>query len=200
MMTFKPSRLIGVLLMLAASTSPGFAFDASMSVTGPTSSPIGHVQFCAEHRGECGPFRQPNRIIKLNQRSFAELRRINQVVNTTVIPATDKEIYGTEERWSYPRLAGDCEDYVLEKRRELIAAGWPASALLITVVRDEIGDGHAVLTVRTDRGDLILDNKADEILLWGNTPYRFIKRQSTANAAQWDRIDDGREALVGSLR
>jgi len=41
----------------------------------------------------------------------------------------------------------------------LLEAGWPRQALLITVVRDKRGDGHAVLTVTTDRGDFILDNQ-----------------------------------------
>jgi predicted transglutaminase-like cysteine proteinase len=68
--------------------------------------------------------------------------------------------FGVIERWTYPDLGmGDCEDYVLLKRRKLMELGWPQSALLITVVRDENGEGHAILTVRTTRGDYILDNR-----------------------------------------
>ncbi len=45
---------------------------------------------------------------------------------------------------------GDCEDYALLKRKMLMQAGWPREALLMTVVRDKKGEGHAVLTVKTD--------------------------------------------------
>ena len=56
------------------------------------------------------------------------------------------------------RRGGDCEDYVLLKRKMLMQAGWPRQALLITVVRDEQGDGHAVLTVKTDKGDIACEH------------------------------------------
>ena len=89
---------------------------------------------------------------------------------------TDLEHWGVVERWSYPDDGyGDCEDYVLLKRRMLMQAGWPRQALLITVVRDKRGDGHAVLTVKTDKGEFVLDNQNEEILLWSETGYRFVK-------------------------
>jgi len=70
---------------------------------------------------------------------------------------------------------------VLQKRKMLLQAGWPREALLITVVRDKAGDGHAILTVKTDRGEYVLDNQTDAILLWSDTGYRFVKRQSQAD-------------------
>ena len=99
----------------------------------------------------------------------------------------------TVEKWSYPDDGyGDCEDYVLLKRRMLIEAGWPRSALLITVVRDRKGDGHAVLTVRTDKGEYILDNQNDKILPWSDTGYRFVKRQSQSDPNTWVALGDPR--------
>ena len=95
---------------------------------------------------------------------------------------TDMDHWGVVEKWSYPDDGkGDCEDYVLLKRRMLMQAGWPREALLITVVRDKKGDGHAVLTVKTDKGDFILDNQEETSLLWSETGYRFVKRQSQSN-------------------
>jgi predicted transglutaminase-like cysteine proteinase len=91
--------------------------------------------------------------------------------------------------WTVPRRQGDCEDYVLLKRKRLMALGWPASALLITVVRDERGDGHAVLTARTQQGDFILDNKTDEIKLWYQAGYRFVMRPSYLNPRVWLSLD-----------
>jgi predicted transglutaminase-like cysteine proteinase len=69
-------------------------------------------------------------------------------------------------------------DYALLKRRLLMQAGWPRQALLMTIVHEKDGNGHAVLTVVTDRGEFILDNLTDDTLLWSKTPYRYYKRQS----------------------
>ncbi|MGB6906034.1 MAG: transglutaminase-like cysteine peptidase, partial [Methyloceanibacter sp.] len=74
------------------------------------------------------------------------------------------------------------------KRRMLIARGWPESTLLITVVRDENNEGHAVLTARTDVGDLVLDNKRQEIARWTDTPYTFVKQQSDRNPLVWTSL------------
>jgi predicted transglutaminase-like cysteine proteinase len=81
---------------------------------------------------------------------------------------------------------------VLLKRKMLVQAGWPREALLITVVRDKRGDGHAILTVKTDRGEYILDNQNDQILLWSETGYRFVKRQSQADPNVWVSLGEPR--------
>ncbi len=61
---------------------------------------------------------------------------------------------------------------MLEKRRRLIDAGWPRQALLVTVVRDRKGDGQAVLTVKTERGDFVLDNQDPRVRAWTDTGYK----------------------------
>jgi predicted transglutaminase-like cysteine proteinase len=112
---------------------------------------------------------------------------------------TDQEIYGVEERWVMPTTVGDCEDYVLLKQKMLIQRGFAPSDLLITVVLQPNGDGHAVLVVRTDRGDFVLDNMRNKVLLWSDTEYTFLKRQSSKNAGQWVKIEDDRTPVVGSV-
>jgi predicted transglutaminase-like cysteine proteinase len=102
---------------------------------------------------------------------------------------TDLDLYGVTDYWTIPTARGDCEDYVLLKRKRLMELGWPASALLITVVRDERGEGHAVLMVRTQQGDFVLDNKTDEIKLWHRTRYQFVMRQSYLNPRVWMSLD-----------
>lgn len=121
----------------------------------------------------------------LSPERWAELDRINRQVNASVVPVTDFELYGQEEMWTYPNRYGDCEDYALLKRLMLIQHGWAPESLLMTVVWDENGDGHAVLTVTTSAGDLVLDNKRDEILRWQSTGYVFEKRQSTQGRGRW---------------
>lgn len=157
-----------------------------MSSFGDTLPPIGYVAFCRDHQPECRPGRRFADRIQLTATKFQEIEEVNSAVNTAVAPTTDLELYGKPEMWTYPSNAkGDCEDYVLLKRRTLIERGFPGSVLLITVVRDENNEGHAVLTVRTDRGDLILDNKRGEVMRWAETPYTFVKRQSEKNPLVW---------------
>ncbi|MEM7069427.1 MAG: transglutaminase-like cysteine peptidase, partial [Pseudomonadota bacterium] len=100
--------------------------------------------------------------------------------------------YNTEEFWTYPTNFGDCEDYVLMKRHMLMERGWPASSLLITVVRQPNGEGHAVLTVRTDRGDFILDNLETKVKPWNETPYTYLKRQAEDHSGRWIALKDFR--------
>jgi predicted transglutaminase-like cysteine proteinase len=67
--------------------------------------------------------------------------------------------------------------------------GWPASSLLMTVVRDEKNEGHAILTARTTQGDFVLDNKNEEVRLWTQTPYHYVMRQSYINPRVWVSLD-----------
>ena len=110
-----------------------------------------------------------------------------------IVEARAAHAPGVVEKWTYPDDGyGDCEDYVLLKRRMLMEAGWPREALLITVVREKNGDGHAVLTVKTDRGELILDNQNADIVLWSASGYRFVKRQSQSDPNVWVSLGDPR--------
>lgn len=172
--------------------------QAFMPTARPSTQPIGHYEFCQRLPEECRKTTQHNPV-KLTRSLWAVLVDINHTVNTTVIPQTDMEMWGVEEHWSYPTNGyGDCEDYVLEKRRLLIKAGVPVSNLLITVVRQPNGDGHAVLTVNTSMGDFILDNLEPRILAWNETDYQYLKRQASQHAGMWVGIEDGRDLMLVS--
>ena len=95
-----------------------------------------------------------------------------------------------------PARYGDCEDYALLKQKMLTDRGWPAGALLLTVVRDELGEGHALLTVRTTEGDLLLDNRVNDIRSWTKSIYTFVKRQSYLDPQLWMSLDGGPKALT----
>ncbi len=157
-----------------------------IAVGNVTRAPIGWIEFCVEYKNECNTHPSTPRDIVLSAKAWRDLNKVNLWVNDTVKPMTDMEHWGVVERWNYPDDGyGDCEDYVLLKRRMLMRAGWPREALLITVVRDKKGDGHAVLTVKTDRGEFILDNEVNEIVSWNKTGYRFVKRQSQSDPNLW---------------
>jgi len=184
------------LFALATATAPAHALDLTnaafvQTIDKPTSIPIGHSDFCAARPLECQPNGNLVAAMPLDEALWSQLLTVNAQVNRDITPVTDQELYNVSEFWTYPNGYGDCEDFVLAKRRDLINAGWPASTLLMSVVRQRNGEGHAVLLVRTDRGDFVLDNQEGSIRLWSETPYHFVKRQSQANAGQWvDMIDD----------
>lgn len=171
-----------------------------MRVFGPTLPPYGFVRFCAERPEECVPGRFDDSRVQAGPERMRELDLINRKVNAEIIAATDLEIYGETERWTLPTTRGDCEDYALLKRHLLIKNGWPVGALLMTVVRDETGEGHAVLTVRTVQGDFILDNKVDDIKPWQQVRYTFLMRQSYIDPKVWVSLDpkDARQHTIVS--
>jgi predicted transglutaminase-like cysteine proteinase len=189
---------VAAVLLLAAPHAHAANEQQLFLPTGePSRPPIGWVQFCADQPRECDAAPTAARDVVLSQRAWKDLVRVNKRVNETIKPLTDLEHYGVVEKWAYPDDGyGDCEDYVLLKRRMLMDTGWPREALLITVVRDQKGDGHAVLTVKTDRGEFILDNQNAAILLWSETGYRFVKRQSQSNPNVWVALGDPRPATA----
>jgi predicted transglutaminase-like cysteine proteinase len=160
-----------------------------MRVFGPSLPPYGYVRFCSAFPAECKRGAMEERRVAGTAERLAELDTVNRQVNAAIKPATDQEIYGEVERWTLPVDRGDCEDYALLKRHILMRQGWPASSLLMTVVRDEKGEGHAILTARTSKGDYILDNKNDELKLWSTTPYAFVMRQSYIDPNVWLSLD-----------
>ncbi|WP_234186897.1 transglutaminase-like cysteine peptidase [Shinella sp. NM-101] len=193
----------GVAAVLALLVSSSSAFTApasalSMKTGGVTSQPIGHYEFCQTHKSECRPGARtaPARVTAFG---WSVVRQVNARINHDVTPMTDMEIYGKDEVWAYPDGAGDCEDFVLLKRRTLMEKGFAAGDLLITVVRKPDGEGHAVLTLRTTEGDYVLDNLNNDVKLWTETPYRYLKRQASFHAGRWVSIENGDAVMVSSV-
>ncbi|MGV1871064.1 transglutaminase-like cysteine peptidase [Agrobacterium rosae] len=172
----------------------------AMVTGGITSQPIGHYEFCQKYMSECDIRSKLTPPPRVTEYGWKVVREINKEVNSTIIAMTDLEVYGKDEVWEYPKTAGDCEDFVLLKRRKLMERGFAVSDLLITVVRKPDGEGHAVLTLRTNDGDFILDNLSDDVKLWTDTNYTYLKRQASFNTGRWVSIEDGRDVLVGALR
>ena len=163
-----------------------------MDIGGPTSSPIGHFEFCKNWREECAEIEKPAGPEALSEAAWAAVRQINERINSEVAPKTDRELFGKEELWTFPSDAGDCEDYALLKRRLLIEEqGLSPSNVLLTVVKRANGEGHAILTLRTTDGDFVLDNLHPAVRPWDAAKgYRFMKRQSSENAGAWVSIGD----------
>jgi predicted transglutaminase-like cysteine proteinase len=182
-------------LLAAPTASMAQERAAFIAVGAVTTPPVGWAEFCIEYAPECDTRRSLPRDVALSTRAWVELKRTNVAVNTSVKPMTDMDHWGVVERWNYPDDGyGDCEDYALQKRKLLMAAGWPREALLMTVVRDQNGNGHAILTVKTDRGEYVLDNQTNDVLLWADTGYRFVKRQSQSDPNVWVSLGEPRAA------
>ncbi|MDW6024562.1 transglutaminase-like cysteine peptidase [Mesorhizobium sp. BAC0120] len=188
-------------MMMVVSGAPAAERSSAMLTGGLTSQPIGHYEFCKANPAECSiKLRDPGPL-HLTEAAWKEIDSVNTLVNTSVKAMSDLDHYGKDEVWAYPDDGyGDCEDYALEKRRKLSQEGISLSDLLITVVRKPDGEGHAVLTVRTDQGDYILDNLSETVKPWEATGYRYLKRQSTNHTGRWVSIREDSAPLVGSVQ
>ena len=179
--------LIAAGLFASQASTEARAFKATYAAIGvSTSVPFGWVDFCKRYKGECDTQKLPALDVNLTPQALREVERINKWVNANIEPVSDMEHWGVEDQWDYPSDGkGDCEDYVLLKRKLLIDVGFPRQALLITVVKDGKNEGHAVLTVKTNKGEYVLDNQDERVLAWNQTPYRFVKRQSQEDPNVW---------------
>jgi len=116
----------------------------------------------------------------------AVLDTINRSVNRSIWPESDERHYGVAEYWDIPKDGyGNCHDYALTKRKELIDAGLPERALRVAIVITPRENRHAVLTVTTDRGDFVLDNLNDTVKPWKDVDYQWIERQDNEGGFGW---------------
>ncbi|KQP50313.1 transglutaminase-like cysteine peptidase [Methylobacterium sp. Leaf108] len=184
--------LCGIGLPILAGLIAGSAAEAqtfaslpaapSAIVAGADARPIAAwTEFCQSYAAECAVSTAEAAVITLSPAVWNTIVSVNRKVNKSLRAITDLDHWGSADRWDLAEDgAGDCEDFQLVKRRMLAEAGLSRRAMRMTVVIDEKGEGHAVLTLITDRGDIILDNKTSSVLPWRQTGYTFIKRESQA--------------------
>jgi predicted transglutaminase-like cysteine proteinase len=166
---------------LPAASSPTVA-------TGETRPVRAWIEYCERHAADCAvDVNEPSEIV-LTPATWQKVLAVNARVNDLIQPLTDEDHWGVIDSWDLPTDgSGDCEDYQLLKRKLLVEAGFPRRALRMTVVLDEKSEGHAVLMVRTDRGDFILDNKVQSVLPWHQTGYIYVKREGHDGTA-WNSL------------
>ena len=151
-------------------------------------APFSFSRFCLDYPADCrsdGPAR-----VQLTAQRMAELTATNRHVNAAIAPQRDAS---KRRFWALDATTGDCNDYAVQKRHDLMGLGWPAGALSLAVVKTLTGEGHLVLTARTDAGDLVLDNLRANVVSWGRAGYRWVSRQSASNPQFWASLD-GRQA------
>lgn len=160
----------------------GLPAGSLMAQGAPVIMPTAMARFCDDYPGECRPAAGPPLAV-LSPARWAELQAVNRAVNAAIAPGSD----GTRDVWSLGAHSGDCDDYAVQKRHDLIARGWPAGAVALAVARVPSGEHHLVVVVRTDRGDLVLDSLTDRIRAWDHTSYRWAMR-SSADPRVWHAI------------
>ena len=183
------AAIIAVASVSAASAAPS---AAAMREGGYALAPFSFVKFCLDYPGDCPKSAGPGRI-HLTSGHMAELARVNRAVNAAIRPTPDASAM---RFWKLNVSAGDCNSFAVAKRHELIRRGWPAAALALTVAKTSWGEGHLVVTVRTDQGDLVLDNLRSSIIPWQKTGYNWIMRQSEANPQFWVELEGGQAGTI----
>ena len=155
-----------------------------------TRVPYGWADFCSRRPEECRVDVADPVDVAMTPEVTQMLEAVNARANAEIEPVSNLDHWGTLlDHWDYPVDGkGDCKIYALWKRRLLLDMGFPRQALLMTIVRDLEGNGHTILTVKTDKGDIILDNMVAELRYWDETGYKFVKRQSQADPNVWVSI------------
>ncbi|WOH53645.1 transglutaminase-like cysteine peptidase [Bradyrhizobium sp. sBnM-33] len=165
-----------------SNVSPGIV-EAS-----PTLAPFQHVRFCLRYPSDCKTSAAESDRIEFSTETSELLKRVNHSVNMSIIPASKNYGSNLEDSWTIAPDMGDCNDYAVTKRHELLGSGLPSRALRLSVVKTASGIGHLVLVVATTRGDLVMDNLTEAIRPWQSTGYQWLKIQSAADAKFWYEV------------
>jgi predicted transglutaminase-like cysteine proteinase len=159
----------------------------------PTLAPMAFKMFCLKYKDECKP--RPQHIVfsggrlKLTAERMVQLQQVNEQVNSAIRPEPNLEgLRG--EKWLLHPASGDCNDYAVTKRHDLIAKGFPARSVLLSEVVVPWGEHHLVVVVRTSSGDLVLDNLTGHILPWSKKSYRWVRIQTPKNPNYWALLGD----------
>lgn len=156
----------------------------------PTLPPFAYTVFCLRYETECRSRRSfRGGPIRLTEQRWTDLQEVNRAVNLAIAPVrNDLGLAG--EEWIINPDRGDCNDYAVSKRHELLQRGWPARVLLLSEVVVSSGEHHLLLLVRTRGGDLVLDNLASQIKPWSRVPYRWVRVQMPSPNRLWATIDE----------
>ncbi len=191
------SAVVGILPQVASAgflNVPKQSLDlpvaGKVNAKGPTLGPAGFYVMCATIPSACKVQKARNvgassGNVRLTVDTLKLIDSVNRQINGAMRPKAES---GTTDVWKIGGSSGDCEDYALTKRAALLRKGFPSSSLLMTAVVTRRGESHAVLMVRTDRGDFVLDNLNSLVKPWSATGYRFIAMQSPTNPRMWVRL------------
>jgi predicted transglutaminase-like cysteine proteinase len=201
------SFLLAVAALGGCATTPA-QFDP-LPLGKAVAAPTGFLAFCHRRPDQCetsAPVVDPDRLsgndrpegvsggrLRLSPELAAEIGEVNVAINRAIKPGTDIEAFGMDNYWGLPlsdgpRAEGNCKDYALEKRRQLVDDGVPSNALSLAILVTPQNEVHAVLVVSTDQGDMVMDNLTDEVRPWRQAGYRWLARQTPGAPLQWVEV------------
>jgi predicted transglutaminase-like cysteine proteinase len=157
----------------------------------PTLAPMAYTRFCMQYPEECRASKITFRggRVKLTPERLRDLTTVNAEVNAAIRPEPNVEgVAG--EKWLIAPVAGDCNDYAVTKRHQLMASGWPPRSLLLAEVITHWGEHHLVVVVRTQSADLVIDNLNANIKPWTRTNYTWVRIQTPNNPMFWAKVGD----------
>ena len=154
----------------------------------PTLAPFQHVRFCLRYPSDCKSNPAENDHIDLDAETSELLKRVNHSVNLSIIPTVKDYGPNLGDGWTIAPDTGDCNDYAVTKRHQLLESGLPSKALRLSVVKTASGIGHLVLVVVTTKGDVVMDNLTEVIRPWQSTDYHWLKIQSAADSKFWYEV------------
>ncbi|WP_376986923.1 transglutaminase-like cysteine peptidase [Bosea sp. R86505] len=209
-MPSKTTKTLGAafaLLLVTVSASGASAQTAGVPIaslpaaaSGDARAPYAWNDLCRRTPAECRVDLREAEVVEMTPKLWKTILAVNTRVNREIEAITDEDHWGVVDRWDLPTDGkGDCEDFALLKRKRLAEAGVPRRAMVMTVVIDEENAGHAVMMIRTDRGDFILDNKRNAVLPWSQTGYVYVKRESQMRTG-WTSLGGAQTSTVASVR
>ena len=179
------------LLILLAPAQGRSLIDTSVvmpiSEASPTLSPFQHVRFCLRYPTDCKSDSAGTTTVELTAETLETMQRVNRDVNASIMPVAKSDAIA-DGGWTISPASGDCNDYAVTKRHELVQKGLPAKAARLAVVKTQSGIGHLVLVISTNKGDLVLDNLSETIVPWQLTKYQWVKIQSSGDARYWFEV------------
>ena len=183
---------VGALSVGSAGARSRFPQDSSLLTPIMDDSlalaPFQHVRFCLRYPSDCKSDPTEDERIDLNTKTWELLTRVNHGVNMSIIPTHKSYRPNLVDAWSIAPEMGDCNDYAVTKRHELLKSGLPSRALRLSVVKTASGIGHLVLVVVTTTGDLVMDDLTEAIRPWQSTNYHWLKIQSATDSKFWYQI------------
>lgn len=196
-----PQMAVSAIAPVSLSAPSGIALTSTAMPSGAAAeAPSGYVAFCKRDPSDCAAGEGEPDQVPFAPVVWDKLQAINVAVNAAIKPMEDEIHYGRVDYWTIPKDGyGDCEDYALAKRKALADAGISRRALRIAVAQLPSGEAHAVLTVVTDRGDYVLDNRSNEILPWRDAGLVWVARQMPDQVA-WIVPGTGKTPMLLAAR
>lgn len=180
------ASLLSLLLVVAVGEPAAAQSNAGVhaKVTSAVAAPPGFRDACSRYGWLCA--NRSARATMSDEQLLAHAQEVNRHVNGSVTEVSDLANYGVPERWSLPYNGrGDCEDFALLKKKMLLDRGVDPRRLMMAVALDRRGDNHAVLLVRLNSGDVVLDNLNSRIVPWSRTGYTFLAKQMSSDKSSW---------------